>query len=224
MLESKLIVDSCIHLPSQWFKQNVVAGAFFDQPDKPMTLKISKSTKLSEKTETAPAIKAPARAMVAGTNTKESKEHRNFQWLGWWGGAISQVVRHKDVLTGPMSGCWIVVYRRDGMEYVAHIGKNKDNKAQTDAVIAGWNNYAQHHAADIICGFNPRRHWLGREPHPNALTDNGIYQCFALVTRDPNPRLFSVLTQRQKVDSNLLRIVGIEEVPSENADTLQHTD
>ena len=146
MLETKLIVDRCIHLPSQWFKLNVVNGQFLDQPDKPMTLKISKSTK------TAPDIKVRASSMVPGTNNKESKEHRNFQWLGWWGGAISQVPRHKDVLTGPMSGCWIVVYRRNGIMYVGRIGKNKDNKEQTTAVVAGWNNWAQANPDSIICG------------------------------------------------------------------------
>lgn len=218
MLETKLIVDRCIHLPSQWFKLNVVPGQFLDQPDKPMTLKISKTTK------TAPGIKVPASAVVDGTNSKQDKEHRNFQWLGWWGGAISQVPRFKDVLTGPMSGCWIIVYRRNGIEYVAHIGKNKASQEQTTAVVQGWNNYARAHQNDIICGFNPFRFWAPRMPAQNPLTDNGVHQCFALITRNPEPRLFSVLTYRQKVDSSLLRIAGIEEIESSNRDQLTDTD
>jgi hypothetical protein len=218
VLETKLVVDSCIHLPSQWFKLNVVPGAFLDQPDKPMSLKISKSL------TTAPDVKVRARHIVPGTIQKQDKEHRNFQWLGWWSGAISQVPRHRDVLTGPMSGCWVVVYRRNGIEYVAHIGKNKDNKAHSEAVVAGWNNYARAHPDSIICGFNPRRHWAIKTPARNERTDRIVPQCLALVTREPTPKLWSIFTYRQEVDSNLLRIAAIEEVESSSREQLQNTD
>ncbi len=218
MLETKLIVDRCIHLPSQWFKLNVVPGEFLDQPHKPMTLKVSESLHIADD------VKTKASFAVAGTSKKQSREHRNFQWLGWWSGAISQVPRYKDVLTGPMSGCWIVVYRNKGIEHVAHIGKDIDSEANTRAAIAGWNNFAQKDPNSIVCGFNPARHWYGREPALNQKTDKWVSLCLALVTRDPRPKLYSIFTYRQYVDTDLLRIAGIEEVPSASREQLQNTD
>jgi len=145
VLETKLIVDSCIHLPSQWFKLNVVPGAFLDQPDKPMSLKISKSL------TTAPDVKVRARHMVLGRSTRRPRSTAISN--GSAGGAAP-------LARCPSQGCSYRSNERllggglpqERIEYVAHIGKNKDNKAHTDAVIAGWNNYARLHQDSIIGG------------------------------------------------------------------------
>jgi len=225
---SKLEVDRCIHLPSQWHPRAVVAGQFLTDQPKALTIKQSKSVNVAPD-KTVPKIAVKASTIVEGANAKRGKEHRNFHWLGYWGGAISQIVRHGniDVLTGPMSGCWVVVHRWHNIEHVAHIGKDKMDQAKTNAVIAGWNGHAQAHPDDVIAGFNPFRHWVDRMPErkPGDKDIGGTgYQCFALVTGDPAPRLFSILTYRQKIDTNLLRIAGIEEVESEGRETLLHTD
>src|SRR5580658_5810971 len=47
------------------------------------------------------------------SGSHQTKAWRNFGWLPWLPGSISEVdMGGQDVLTGPMSGCDLVMYRR----------------------------------------------------------------------------------------------------------------
>ena len=100
-----------------------------------------------------------ASGVAAGTATAADKLHRNFKFLPWYQGDISETTLDRDVITGPMSGCVLVSYRQGGNVMVGHIG----TVTVTDAVPATintnvkalWNNFANANPLDVIGGFNP---------------------------------------------------------------------
>lgn len=67
------------------------------------------------------------------------KAHRNFRWLHWQKGKITYLpVAGPDILTGPMSGCWVVIFSMAGVNYVAHIGTAAPGSVETLQVKAAW--------------------------------------------------------------------------------------
>ena len=99
-------------------------------------------------------------AVVAGTNTKSSKAHRNFKWLPWYPGDISETVFDLDVITGPMTGCVLAQYVRDGKNVVGHIGTLDvdvpgHGSTVNTLVKERWNTFAKDHPGDIVGAFNP---------------------------------------------------------------------
>jgi hypothetical protein len=169
-------------------------------------------------------------SIVEGTGTKV---HRNFQWLAWIPGAISAVQPTSgDVLTGPMSGCWVVVFRRNGIEYVGHIGTAMtSNDPQSIAVKKAWYTFARGAGpGDVIAGFNPARVWPSEASLPAKKPGDGRAVTFGLVTA--SGELYAVLTYKGNAPANateippgqrapnIYRIAEIKRVPSEGPDKL----
>jgi hypothetical protein len=97
-------------------------------------------------------------AAVPGTHL--TKTYRNFKWLPWYAGDISETpLTAHDILTGPMSGCMLVTYRRNGVTQAGHVGTVDDpdgsRTAVNNSVKTLWNQFANAHAADVIGGFDP---------------------------------------------------------------------
>lgn len=86
-----------------------------------------------------------------------SKAHRTFRWLPWVLGKVSCIsLSGGDVLTGTMSGCWLVVFRHNGIEYAGHIGT--DTSPATPNTIqakAAWRNAVTAGTITPIAAFNP---------------------------------------------------------------------
>jgi hypothetical protein len=150
------------------------------------------------------------------------KQHRNFHWLPWLPGAISETALvGADVLTGPMSGCWLVSRRRpNGVPHAGHLGTTIDNPVATAAVNIAWNNFATANAADVIGGFNPFRHWNGA--YPAQQVGEGAPRFFGLYTTSND--YYVVIAYQQNNPVTLLRIAGIQQVPSSTLGRLQHVD
>lgn len=109
------------------------------------------------------------------------KNHRNFGWLEWRPGFVSEVATHgDDVLTGPMSGCWITRYTRNGVTCVGHVG-TEHTHASVNSVAArtAWNNFRAG-AVGAVTGFNPFNDWNGAYPLPQP--GEGAAKVFGLVT------------------------------------------
>ena len=97
MFEQKLIVGRLINLPNAVvMPPNVVMGAVGAFVMTPLqTCYLQESTGVFTKTST----------VAAGAG---AKARRNFRFLPWLSGRISEVdLVTTDVLTGPMSGCWL---------------------------------------------------------------------------------------------------------------------
>jgi hypothetical protein len=143
------------------------------------------------------------------------REHRNFQWLEYFPGAIAEVpLSGLDVLTGKMTGCWLVIYKKppDKIVTVAHIGTEDSPTTEgTVAVKRTWNTFAGTYPIDVIAGFRPSNAWRDSIP-PMTSGDIGA-EIYGLVTADK--RLYSIFTYIQRgSDLRLLRIAGIQEMQS----------
>lgn len=141
-----------------------------------------------------------------------TKAHRNFVWLEWVPGKVSELQPgNTDVLTGPMSGCWITLYTRNGIRCVGHIGTEMDPATQNsiDAKNA-WNAFAAGAPANSIRGFDPFNAWPGA--FPAALPGESNLKAFALVTGTND--FYTVIAYPQLAKPKRIRIAGIQQRPS----------
>jgi hypothetical protein len=134
----------------------------------------------------------------------------NFRWLAYIPGAISyESLSDVDILTGPMTGCWVVIFKRDNKLSVAHIGTvNTPDSKESVAVKKGWGSVQK---KDLIGGFNPASIWNGGNI-PDAATEvtkGSSLKIFGLVTTDQ--ACFSVVTWRN-TDGKTFRVAGIEQM------------
>lgn len=112
-----------------------------------------------------------------------SKEYRNFAWLEWLPGVVSIVKADgRDVLTGPMSGCWVGSIMRGGIRYVAHVGTDMTATTPNSiAAKAGWNSFVGSAPRHAFSAFNPFDATL-TSALPPAQPGDAPRKCFALVT------------------------------------------
>lgn len=161
-------------------------------------------------------------AVIAGGGPKA---HRKFKWLPWVPGAISETnLVGTDVLTGPMSGCWLVTYRKaNGVPHAGHLGTvdlAQPNAAARNAAVNGaWNAFATAHAGQVIGGFNPLRHWNGA--YPPSQPGEGAIKIFGLYTTDNH---FYAIGAYPQGSTTMLRIAGIQLINSVPVARLQHVD
>jgi hypothetical protein len=219
-IEQKLIVDRFLEFTMPTIASPPIpADKFFNQNR--IDLTITESTGDSQKQS----------SIVEGTG---KKVHRNFQWLAWVPGAISAVQTGGDVLTGPMSGCWVVVFQRNGIEYVGHIGTSMTpTDPQSIAVKTAWYTFARSAGPGnaVIAGFNPGRAWPAGASLPAQKPGDGNAVTFGLVTT--NKELYAVLMYKGNASvnvtvippgqraSNIFRIAEIKNIKSENTDRLK---
>ncbi len=139
-----------------------------------------------------------------------AKTHRNFLWLEWMPGVVSEVQQGGvDVLTGPMSGCWIVTYMRGGQRCVGHIGTFMDSTtAQSIAARKAWNDFVATVPRDSYSGFNPFNDpW--KDAVPAAENGEGLRKTFALVTAAGG--FYTIITYPQLNKPSRIRIAGIQQ-------------
>ena len=128
-----------------------------------------------------------------------------------------------DVLTGPMSGCWLVTYRKaNGVPHAGHLGTDVASPAGTAAVNGAWNAFALAHPGDVIGGFNPLRHWIGPYPTRNANEPAIPPKIFGLYTT--NNQYYIMVAFQQANPATLMRIAGIQQVASSPIARLQQVD
>jgi hypothetical protein len=137
------------------------------------------------------------------------KDHRNFIWLEWLPGLVSEVRPNGiDVLTGPMSGCWITSYLRGGVHYVGHVGTDMErNHPNSIAARGAWNTFAAGVPIAAYSGFNPfNDRWDGAVPTPQPGEANR--KTFALVTAEGH--FYTIITYPQINRPTRIRIAGIQ--------------
>lgn len=206
MIEQKLVVGRWIDVPLQVPANNGAAIGGF-QPLHNVMLHVNESTRVStfgKKTST----------VTAG---HVAKVHRNYQWLEWLPGFVSEVSQFNvDVMTGPMTGCWITRYVRNGLQCVGHVGTYMDAANPLSiAARASWNAFAAPGGA--ITGFNPQNGWVG--PFPAAIQGDGAFKIFAIVTSAGD--FWTIFTYADVTGANRVRIAGKQLIPSASLATLQ---
>jgi hypothetical protein len=210
MFEQKLIVGRYIDLVLPPIAPPAYAlGAFV--PVAPIQLYLQESTGVFKKTSD----------IQVGTGPKA---HRNFVWLPWLPGGISEVpLVGADVLTGPMSGCWLVTYNDGaGVRHAGHLGTDIASPAGTAAVNTAWNQFATANAAQVIGGFNPLRHWIPAQFPGVKGKDVGAPKIFGLFTT--TNEYYIVVAYQQSDVATKLRIAGVQLTPSVTVGRLQAVD
>jgi hypothetical protein len=86
-----------------------------------------------------------------------TKGHRTFRWLPWLLGKVSCVpLAGADILTGPMSGCWLVIFQYNGVRHAGHIGTDTSpTSANTLQARAAWRNAVNANRIVPVAAFNP---------------------------------------------------------------------
>jgi hypothetical protein len=211
MIEKKLIVGRFINFPTPVAAppgRETPPGSFVLLP--PLRMTIRQSTGLLQKTS----------SIVRGT---DSKDYRNFRWLEYFPGFITEIPFCRvDVLTGEMSGCWIVLYKREGIEYVGHIGTFSTPTHHLTLIVRNaWMAFATNVLpGDVIAGFNPLDPW--RDNSPAQLQGEGAPAIYGLVTA--SREFYSIWTYKQPSQAgvgSMLRIAGIQRVESASRREIQ---
>lgn len=216
MFEEKLVVGRFLTMPLATVVTAIAGpeGTVVDQPPKVSSIEQSVSSGgLFSRTKTS--------GIVAGQN---QKARRNFNFLTYIPGLVTQTpLAGVDVLTGPMSGCWIMVYTHEGVTKVGHVGTFlKPTDQKSIAAKAAWAAFTQQvPAPQLIAGFNPFTHWKERG-FPLKVGDDGNGSVYALVTTDH--RLYSIYLYRQGGNAapNTYRIAGLQEIVSAPRSALMH--
>ncbi|HHK6074465.1 hypothetical protein ACT9N5_01750 [Edwardsiella piscicida] len=82
-------------------------------------------------------------------------QSRNFLWLPWVEGAVTySPISTIDILTGPMSGCWVSVFESHGKRYVAHIGTSLCAELSEQAK-ASWRAAVNSNTITPLHAFDP---------------------------------------------------------------------
>ena len=214
VLEQKLKVGRYINLPNPVIAGVAHAvGAFVPQAPCPLT--IEESTTSGSRLK---GTRVRESNIVAGAGVKT---HRNFQWLAWRPGAITHVpVGGLDVLTGPMSGCDLVLFNLGGVAQAGHLGTAVEAGVANAAVKNSWNVFANANPTDVIGGFNPFNDWVNPIPTPRAGKESSGIKIFGLMTT--HAEYYTIMAFPQDTDINKLRIAGVSKFPSASLAALQN--
>eukprot|EP00591_Stephanopyxis_turris_P008295 CAMPEP_0195508932 /NCGR_PEP_ID=MMETSP0794_2-20130614/2017_1 /TAXON_ID=515487 /ORGANISM="Stephanopyxis turris, Strain CCMP 815" /LENGTH=166 /DNA_ID=CAMNT_0040636033 /DNA_START=143 /DNA_END=643 /DNA_ORIENTATION=+ len=83
-------------------------------------------------------------------------------WLKYQPGYVTTaplLANSMPVLTGKMSGCWVVKYSHGGNDFVAHVGTDSSNPVLNTRAKNSWNNFVTSNNTVNVTGFNPSRDW-----------------------------------------------------------------
>jgi hypothetical protein len=130
-----------------------------------------------------------------------------FQFLPYNKGTITVVRQGEDVLSGPMSGCWLAMFCWRGAQFVAHIGTESESQTGNFWTKVAWNDFVEQNAGsvEVIAGFNPYSAWRSSEPPKQG---NDTYpRVFGLLTLDRS--LYSIYTFRQDGNTDSHRIASV---------------
>lgn len=83
--------------------------------------------------------------------------YRNFKWLPWIRGKVAYVpINNRIIVTGEMSGCWLMVFTLNGQACFGHIGTYQDsNHPDTKDAIQAWKIAIRSGQINLVRAFNP---------------------------------------------------------------------
>ncbi|WP_310497924.1 hypothetical protein [Sandarakinorhabdus sp.] len=134
--------------------------------------------------------------------------HRNFAWLpyrpGWTTFASLDAC---DILSGPFSGCRMLLCEVNGVRQVYHIGTW--NGPETDKSLRAKRAMFAHlgdASVTYVAGFSP---FASYNPMPDGLPGESVIpRVLGLFTDDGD--MFSILMRKQSGDGNMFRVVDVQ--------------
>lgn len=105
------------------------------------------------------------------------RAHFETAIIVWAAGYVTEIKdTGYDILSGPFTGCYFVLYKRDNVRYVGHIGTDRDAD-KTKTVKVNWLN-AFPNPSEIITCFNPFEGRVATAQTTYGLISKG--KCYAL--------------------------------------------
>jgi len=126
-----------------------------------------------------------------------AKTHRNFRWLPWIPGKVSYVpLAGVDTLTGPFTGCWAVIFKLNGVDYVGHIGtKTSPDTPESISAKNAWDAAVATGAIMPFKAFKPTD--IVPTPKPGG---KGAATVYAVIT--PTYEMATVVTKKYTIPYN----------------------
>lgn len=153
---------------------------------------------ISEATQDVPAsgsmsgLSSPGHANVFSAGEDgvfaANGETLDFDWLWYMPGQITHSQSLRDVMTGPMSGCYLFRYivTEQKVSMVNHVGTDsRPEHRNTKAVKALWRAYNDTGTISAVKGFNPLAGVRAEMTAPQediGLTRTQFRKCWALMT------------------------------------------
>jgi hypothetical protein len=98
----------------------------------------------------------------------------------------------------------MVVYKKDGVVYVGHVGTVDDpHKQHSVKAKEAWNTFAENNQGNVLRGFNPARAWANSDSRPEQIHGDGVPRIWGLVTKS---ELISIYVYRLEKDRSRYRI------------------
>lgn len=83
---------------------------------------------------------------------------QEFRWLHYYPGLIAHTDTGTfDIMSGPMSGCWIVTFIAMGVLQAGHIGTLVDQDEENSRIKSAWRLFASTYTVDLRAAYNPFR-------------------------------------------------------------------
>jgi hypothetical protein len=122
-------------------------------------------------------------------------------WLTYKHGHTTRIRRTTDILTGPMSGCWIVRWTdTNGAKWVGHIGTVESSVVVSQAAKAGFRNGMQ--GFPKVRGYNPANAWT-RDEIADEMT-----KLLGVPTHPPSSKIISLVTSNGRFYSIVMFRLG----------------
>lgn len=134
--------------------------------------------------------------------------HRNFVWLPYRAGHVTfAALDSADVLSGPFSGCRMLLLEVNGVRQVYHVGTfNGPNTVESLRAKRGAHALIGNADVTYVCGFSP---FANFNPMPDGLPGESVIpRVLGLIT--DNGDMFSILMRKQSGAGDRFRVVDVQ--------------
>jgi hypothetical protein len=153
-------------------------GSIVDNPERVSTMQYDGVDGKIVNLATAPNVK------LIGLQMRQLIPH---SWLTYKHGHTTKIRRTADILTGPMSGCWIVRWtENNGSKWVGHIGTVESSVAVSRTAKTGFRNAMG--GFRKVRGYNPANAW-----NPGEIAGQ-MAKLYGVPTHPPSPQIISLVT------------------------------
>lgn len=142
-----------------------------------------------------------------------TKTHRTFRWMPWVKGKVACVpLAGSDILTGTMTGCWLVIFTRNGVRYAGHIGTFNDaNTPESIQAKAAWRGAVNAGLITPVAAVNPVGPTL--PPFSAMNLKNGVASIYGGLT--PSGTIYTIVFSLTGVGgTGPARIAHVAQVPT----------
>lgn len=153
---------------------------------------------------------APASAFVNAQRTW------SFNFLNYVGGAVTVSFLNNGVLTGPMSGCFLMRYSEGGVTKIAHVG-TANSPASADSIAAKqyWATLVGQPGVSAVMGGSPLDYFTNADVTPAAIFSGDPYNtpiCGYFVGNEAYAILFAKVPRSKNPPTDLMKIIAVRKM------------